>query len=526
MQKLRIVTNLTASTNDLSVLLIRLSALGDVVHTLPAAYRLKEKRPDAKLTWVVEAPFAELLQNNPAVDDVIIFPKKTLAQELSNPIRWLSPSCNLKRFRDELKSRKFNVAVDFQGLFKSGAIAWMSGAPIRIGFSEGREFSDLLMTHKLDVGDYFSFDMHVVDHNLALAEFLLRITGGADQEFDGVKFPLPIPAEENVRRMFSLVGSGHESMRCASPQQDSSDTSTSRASDVLTQPHTESNTASGVEPHLESDHSATDSSVISQAGAGETGDANVILPQPERQAPDAIRPPRVEPRLETHAVSVTSGGGHAATPANEAPIVPTSSSPAQKTDDEVRTASGVASIGERQEDSSGHEPLVVLIPGTTWATKIWPREKWAELARLLLDIRDVRIVLIGGAAESEMNRYIYDRVLQNKSLSGRILDATGNTSLLDLVALFMMADIVVGADTGPLHMAAATEHPYVIGVYGSTPWKRNGPYGERSSIVALRLSCQPCFEKRCPLETIACLKDLQPSQVLYEIKRAAGALLG
>lgn len=526
MQKLRIVTNLTAQNNHLSVLLIRLSALGDVVHTLPAAYRLKEKRPDAKLTWVVEAPFAELLQNNPVVDDVVIFPKKSLAQELSNPIRWLSPSSNLKRFRDELKSRKFNVAIDFQGLFKSGAIAWMSGAPIRIGFSEGREFSDLLMTHKLDVGDYFSYDMHVVEHNLALAEFFLRITGGADSKIERVRFPLPLPTEESVKRMRSLIGFSPENVRGASSSHIATDTSMVGVHDPIAQPHMEPNTTFGAEPHLESDHAKTNSATISQADGEQAGDSTVILPQPDGPAPDVRRTPRVEPSRENSALTPIPGSSDGSSSTDVTSSLPDSGSQTPSTKIEVRTASGVASTSASGEGTTGDEPLVVLIPGTTWATKIWPREKWAELARLLLDIRDVRIVLVGGPAEREMNHYIYDRVLQKKDLSGRIVDATGNTSLLDLVALFMMADIVVGADTGPLHMAAATEHPYVIGVFGSTPWKRNGPYGERSSVVALRLSCQPCFEKRCPLDTIACLNDLQPPQVYYEIKRVAGTLLG
>lgn len=86
------------------------------------------------------------------------------------------------------------------------------------------------------------------------------------------------------------------------------------------------------------------------------------------------------------------------------------------------------------------------------------------------------------------------------------------------MALFLMADIVIGADTGPLHMAAASGIPDVIGIYGSTPWKRNGPYGKNTSVVALDLSCQPCFQKTCPIKTLACLKDLEVDTVFTQIK--------
>src|SRR5579883_379263 len=148
------------------LLVIRLSALGDVVHTLPAVARVKQLHPETHVTWIVEQAFADILQNNPLVDEVIIFPKKALAADLKNPLTWLKSDSQVKRLLAELRSRKFNAAIDFQGLFKSGAIAFLSGAPIRVGFTQSREFSDRFLTHKLDA-DYFSHDIHVIDHNVA-----------------------------------------------------------------------------------------------------------------------------------------------------------------------------------------------------------------------------------------------------------------------------------------------------------------------------------------------------------------------
>lgn len=448
-EKLRIVTNVSDGKRDTHVLLIRLSALGDVVHTLPAAALLRKKLPNAKLTWIVEAPFVELLENNPAVDDVLVFPKKLIAKELKNPLCWLSPQSELRKLEHELKSRKFTAAIDFQGLFKSGVIALLSGAPVRIGFSEARELSPLMMTHKLAGTDYFSNDHHVVDHNLDLAEFYLRIAGDTSEKVTEVNFSLPQPDEKVFVHVANLLTSAG-------------------TSDIAGRGVSSSNSA--VEIGEPSSVSGATGSVIPNVPSGGTGSVK-------------LRASRV---------------------ISQPPVAPQTSELVRQT-----------------KNSSPKQ--IVLIPGTTWITKIWPKEKWSQLVSQLVRLPDVRIVLVGGPSEVEMNRYIYDSVSNQNSVqkngSSTLLDLTGKTSLKDLIALFMVSDIVVGADTGPLHMAAATGTPRVVGVFGSTPWKRNGPVGMDTSVVALDLSCQPCFEKTCPIGTLACLKDLSVESVYSEIVR-------
>jgi len=101
--------------------------------------------------------------------------------------------------------------------------------------------------------------------------------------------------------------------------------------------------------------------------------------------------------------------------------------------------------------------------------------------------------------------------------NGSVLNLTGKTDLLELIALFDLADLVIGADSGPIHLASAVGKSKVIGILGSTPQKRNGPYGKNSYVIALNLDCQPCFKKECPLHTLACLKDLSAQQVYDEI---------
>jgi heptosyltransferase-2 len=64
-----------------------------------------------------------------------------------------------------------------------------------------------------------------------------------------------------------------------------------------------------------------------------------------------------------------------------------------------------------------------------------------------------------------------------------------------------------------LHLAAATNAPKVIGIYGSTPSRRNGPYGAHCLTISLALDCQPCFKQVCPLSTKACLVEMTPDYV-------------
>jgi lipopolysaccharide heptosyltransferase II len=161
----------------------------------------------------------------------------------------------------------------------------------------------------------------------------------------------------------------------------------------------------------------------------------------------------------------------------------------------------------------------VLLPGTLWASKSWSEQSWSSLAQLLAD-SGFFIILAGGTREQQICKEI-ERVMtagSRHSVAPVCLNLCGRTTLTELILLFEKAKIVVGGDTGPLHLAAAVDKPWVIGIYGSTPVGRNGPYGARSRTINLSLDCQPCFEPVCKYGTNACLVDLRPGQVLDQIK--------
>ena len=131
------------------ILLIRLGAIGDVVMTSPVAAALREAFPRAYLVWAVEPLSAPLVRANPALDDVIVLDRKPLWSRLVSEGKLPTLWRELREFRATLHARHFDIAIDCQGLLKSGLLAWLSGAPRRIGFIPPRECNDLFLTDRV-----------------------------------------------------------------------------------------------------------------------------------------------------------------------------------------------------------------------------------------------------------------------------------------------------------------------------------------------------------------------------------------
>ena len=117
-----------------SVLVVKLSAIGDVIHALPVSYAIKETYPEAKVTWVVEPPAYDILKDNPYIDNIIVFEKKKF-KSMRGFLKNYGP------FTKILNADKYDASLDLQGLFKSAAIAWSAKAPIRLGTCNMREMS-------------------------------------------------------------------------------------------------------------------------------------------------------------------------------------------------------------------------------------------------------------------------------------------------------------------------------------------------------------------------------------------------
>jgi heptosyltransferase-2 len=157
-------------------------------------------------------------------------------------------------------------------------------------------------------------------------------------------------------------------------------------------------------------------------------------------------------------------------------------------------------------------PLVVLAPGSTWATKRWPY--FAELARILAD--RFRVAIVGGEAEQDAARTIRNEA------AVEVCDSTGRLSLLGSAELIRRAAALVTNDSAPLHLASAMNTP-TVAVFGPTvPAFGFGPLTSRNAIAGLdSLTCRPCHRhgpRRCPLGHWRCMRDLSAEHVAHLVE--------
>jgi len=157
-----------ARDGRLKIAIVKLSSLGDVIHALPVARALKQAHPSAHLTWIVEAREYAILRDHPDLDAVV--PVDT---RLWRRLIWKRAGARqvwdkLGRLTTRIRAAHFDVALDLQGLIKSGLLTAYTGAPLRIGFSAGwsRERLNCLFTNRHVTPPPSA--VHVVEQYLAL----------------------------------------------------------------------------------------------------------------------------------------------------------------------------------------------------------------------------------------------------------------------------------------------------------------------------------------------------------------------
>jgi heptosyltransferase-1 len=131
------------------ILIVRLSAIGDVVMASPLAQALKNSYEDSHITWLVEETSAEVLRGNPYIDEVIIWPRGRW-QKLRTENRLNQLIREFLAFRKDLRKKpRFDLALDIQGLLKSGIWTFLSGARQKVGLGS-REGSRYLMNKVIE----------------------------------------------------------------------------------------------------------------------------------------------------------------------------------------------------------------------------------------------------------------------------------------------------------------------------------------------------------------------------------------
>ena len=151
-------------------------------------------------------------------------------------------------------------------------------------------------------------------------------------------------------------------------------------------------------------------------------------------------------------------------------------------------------------------------PGSTWATKCWPREYFAEIARRAVAAGCV-VLLFAGPGEEPLARAI---AADAGDRSGRLVNLAGMLSIPALAAAFARLDACLANDSGPMHLAWVQDVP-LAALFGPTV-KRLGffPRGRNSRVLETELDCRPCGlhgHKACPLGHHACMRDTTPDRV-------------
>ena len=160
-----------------------------------------------------------------------------------------------------------------------------------------------------------------------------------------------------------------------------------------------------------------------------------------------------------------------------------------------------------------HRKLAVLVVGTTWLTKNWPPGFFAMTARLLS--RDYTVVLCGGKGEITAAKRIA------AAAGVPVINAVGETSLLEMAALLNRAAVVITGDTGPLYIAAALDVP-TVALFGPTDPELLNPEGRQHVFVVRPQPCSYCYKQRCPNGKLDCMSNIHPAAVVqkaYAISR-------
>jgi 3-deoxy-D-manno-octulosonic-acid transferase/heptosyltransferase-1 len=177
----------------MNILIVKLSAIGDVIHTLPSLAALRAHYPHAHITWVIEEEAADLIAGHPHLDSVIISRRKSWIRDLKSGRAGRAVG-GMRTFHSELGVRRYDLVIDFHGLLKSALIVMMSRGRRKLGYASLQEGSGLFYSEKIPE----NMDKHAVDRYLDFVRYL------------GVQTPTPeftIPVSaENDKRARELLG--------------------------------------------------------------------------------------------------------------------------------------------------------------------------------------------------------------------------------------------------------------------------------------------------------------------------------
>ncbi|WP_303672540.1 lipopolysaccharide heptosyltransferase II [Vampirovibrio chlorellavorus] len=183
------------------ILIVRLSAHGDVTHTLPLLAALKRQYPNAFVGWLVEASAAPLLENHPLIDRLHVSHRKRWLSCLAKPAQWPSLWQEVEAFVRELRAEGYQLSFDVQGLLKSAIWPWLAKIPLRYGFKATRESADWFYNHRLPPMSIRDAQTPAVQRYLDFA----RAIGCQVEAPEFILPPLPAQTAAKVEVLLSLL---------------------------------------------------------------------------------------------------------------------------------------------------------------------------------------------------------------------------------------------------------------------------------------------------------------------------------
>jgi ADP-heptose:LPS heptosyltransferase len=211
------------------ILLIKPSAVGDVIHTLPVLVKLRARYPEARIDWVLTPAIAAWVRHHPALSGVVLFDRHLYTRCWRS---W-SAATGLARLLMQLRQTRYDMVIDLHGQFRSALLALATGAPVRVGFDRprpgprcptdrrlvpeayahgwtgAREGSWLAYTHRIPIP---AADVHAVDRYLWLAPLL-----GLDDQPPDFQVPVPPAAEARVAALLDRLGLAGRSLALLFP---------------------------------------------------------------------------------------------------------------------------------------------------------------------------------------------------------------------------------------------------------------------------------------------------------------------
>ena len=177
----------------MNILIVKLSAIGDVVHTLPSLAALRRGYPHAHITWVIEEDSADIIAGHPALDRAVVSRRKGWLRNLRELRHVRETNSDIRLFIETLRDRRYDLVIDFHGLLKSSVMVFLSGGKRKIGYDSMQELSGLFLNEKV----HEDMNKHAVDRYLDLVRHLGLHPGAPE-------FYIPVE-DENRQRVGHLL---------------------------------------------------------------------------------------------------------------------------------------------------------------------------------------------------------------------------------------------------------------------------------------------------------------------------------